>query len=112
MTYYRRAVESQRQDPELRAAIKAELTEQFEMLKLAAKKLEEAYKLMAVAQEIEEDNLDKSSGLYEAKLHVRQAISRFNYKIDNPANETYIGNAAALMSPEKARELKEKYNLE
>lgn len=109
MTHYKKYDEAQRNDPELRAAIKAELAEQYAVLKAAKNKLEAAYKLLVTASAIEEDELDQSSGLHEARVNTLTAIHRFNYKIEHPPTETYIGNVAAGMSPEKAQELKEKY---
>jgi hypothetical protein len=109
MTHYRRANDAQRHDPELRAAVKAELKEQYEILASAKAHLEKAYEKLQTASAIEEDDLDQSSGLYEAKLNTYSAIRRFDYKIKSVPTETYIGNVAALMSAEKAEELKEKH---
>ncbi len=109
MTYYKRYNEKQRNDPQLRQAVERELRE-FNIALLEAKALlEQARNVLNKAIDIEEDSLDYSSGIREAKAAITTAISRFSYKIGSEPTDTYIGNVAAAMNSDKAKELKEKY---
>ncbi len=105
MTYYKRYSEEQRNDQQLCNAVAKELEE----FNNAKELLHDALQELDWAMDIEEDNLDHSSGIREAKLAIRTAIDRFSYKITSKPTATYIGNVAAAMNPEKAKELKEKY---
>lgn len=109
MTNYRRSNENQRYNQELRDAIKQELEVQYALLAAARRDLQKAYDKLITAAEIDEDDLDQSSGLFEARYAIRSAINRFGHRVQSTPTETYIGNVAAFMSPEKAAELKEKY---
>lgn len=108
MTNYIQAKDSQRHDLELRAAVMAELVEAHEILTSAKSSLEKAYRKLQAAEAIS-DELDELWNLYEARLSVYSSIKKFDYRINSAITETYVGNVAAFMSPEKAEELKEKH---
>jgi len=109
MTFYKKYNDQQRNDPELRKAVEAELRQANDHFSRAKELLQAAYKELQLAGAIEEDELDQSSGLMEARMSIHTAIRRFEYKIKSKPTPTYIGNVAASMSPEKVKELKEKY---
>src|SRR5690349_14071694 len=109
MTHYKKYDDKQRNDPVLRKAVEAELAAFNKHLLAAKELLEKAYRELQTAGNIEEDNLDASSGIQEARIAILTAIRRFDFKIESRPTPTYVGNVAAAMSADKAEELKAKY---
>jgi hypothetical protein len=109
------ADDSQRNDPELRAAVKAELYQLNKILTEAKAIIESAVPKLEAARKIDEDTLNNYShsswlsNYREATIDLYSAIRHFSYKVDKPT-EAYIGNVAAFMTPENAKLLKEKHN--
>jgi hypothetical protein len=103
--------ESQRNDTELLAAIDIEIAELIDILNTAQHKLLTAYDLLNEAHELQEGELDMVSPLFQAKMHVINAIEevRKHTLLEGPSNE-WIQAVAGNMSHTAAEDLKEKHH--
>lgn len=104
------ANEAQRNDPELNAAVLAELVKH-------RKNLNEAINLLLMAKDlITEVQVERhSSRIDDVRSHIYSDVGRLEwfvkYILNNVGDDgsAYVGNMAAFMSPAQAEALKEKY---
>lgn len=102
--------ESRRNDIELLTAIDVEIAELTDILETTQHKLLAAYDLLSEAHELQEEELDMVSPLYQATMHVINAIDEVRkHTLPEPPSDEWIKGLAGDMREQAAEDLKEKH---